>query len=60
MGNDVKVLVVAMGDLELSFSSNRTLNLKNYLHVLSIKRNLVSVSSLVCFGYSVYINDCGY
>ena len=57
MGNDAKVSAVAVGDLELSSDYNKILILKDYLYLYSIKRNIVLVSNLVHFGYSVYFND---
>ena len=56
MGNATKVAAVAVGDLHLSFGRDRILILRNYLFVPSIKRNLVTVSSLVKNGYTVYFN----
>ena len=57
MGNATKVAAVAVGDLHLSFGRDRILVLKNCLFVPSIRRNLVSVSSLVKNGYSVYFGN---
>ena len=56
MDNNGKVSAVTIGDLKLTFDSNRTLILKDCLYVSNIRRNLVSISSLVHFG-SVYFND---
>ena len=56
MGNATKVAAVAMGDLHLSFGRDRILILRNCLFILSIRRDLVSVSSLVMNGYSVCFN----
>ena len=47
---------VAVGDLHLSFGRDKILILRNCLFVPSIRRNLVSISSLVKNGYSVYFN----
>ena len=55
MGNATKVVAVAMGDLHLTFGRDRILILKNYPFVPLIRRNLVSVSSLVKNGYSVIL-----
>jgi Zinc knuckle. len=46
MGDATRVAVVAVGDVYLSFSSDKTLHLKDCLYVPSIRRNLISVSSL--------------
>ena len=57
MGNATKVAAVAVGDYYLNFSRDRYLLLKDCLYVPSIRRNLISVSSLVKDGYSVLFND---
>ena len=56
MRNVTKVAIVAVRDLHLNFGRGGILILRNCLFVPSIKRNLVSVSSLVKNGYSVYFN----
>ena len=56
MKNVAKVVVVAVGDLHLSFGRDRNLVLRHCLFVPSIRRNLVSVLSLVKNGYLVYFN----
>ena len=56
-GNATKVAVVAIGDYYLNFSRDRYLLLKDCLYVPSIRRNLISVSSLVKDGYSILFND---
>jgi len=55
MGNDAKVSAVVVGDLELSFDSNIILILKN-CYITGIRKNIVSVSSLVRFGFC-FFND---
>ena len=57
MGNDTKVATVAVGDYYLNFGRERYLLLKDCLYVPSIRRNLISVSSLVKDGYSILFND---
>ena len=57
MGNATKVAAVAVGDYYLNFGRDKYLSLKDYLYVPSIRRNLISVSSLVKDGYSVLFND---
>ena len=56
MGSVMKVAAVAVRDLHLSFGRDRILILRNCLFVPSIRRNLVSVSTWVKNGYSVYFN----
>ena len=57
MGNATKVAVVAVGDYYLNFGRDKYLLLKDCLYVPSIRRNLISVSSLVKDGYSILFND---
>ena len=57
MGNDTKVSAVAVGELQLSFDKDKILVLKDCYYVPSIRRNLISVSCLVHFGYYVHFND---
>ena len=57
MGNATKEAVVVVGDYYLNFGTNRYLLLKDCLYVPSIRRNLISVSSMVKDGYSVLFND---
>ena len=47
MGNAMKVVVVVAGGYYLNFGRDRYLLLKDCLYIPSIKRNLISVSSLV-------------
>ena len=57
MGNATKVTAIAVGDYYLNFGKDRYLLLKDCLYVPSIRRNLISVSSLVKNGYSILFND---
>ena len=57
MGNATKVAAVVVGDYYLNFGRDKCLLLKDCLYVPSIRRNLISVSSLVRDGYSVLFND---
>ena len=56
MRNAIKVATLVVGDLPLSFGRDRILILRNCLFVQSIRKNLVSVSSLVKNGYLIYFN----
>ena len=56
MRNAMKVAAIAVGDYYLNFGRDGYLLLKDYLYVPSIRRNLISVSSLVKDGYSVLFN----
>ncbi|RVW99042.1 Retrovirus-related Pol polyprotein from transposon TNT 1-94 [Vitis vinifera] len=47
LGDGTEVAVLAVGNIALNFKNNRTLFLKNVLYVPSIRRNLISVSSLI-------------
>ncbi|RVX02180.1 Retrovirus-related Pol polyprotein from transposon TNT 1-94 [Vitis vinifera] len=47
LGDGTEVVVLAVGNIALNFKNNRTLFLKNVLYVPSIRRNLISVSSLI-------------
>ena len=57
MGNATKVAAVAVRDYYLNFGRDRYLLLKDCIYVPSIRRNLISISSLVNDGYSVLFND---
>ena len=57
MGTGTKVAAVAIGDYYLNFGRDRYLLLKDCLYVPSIRRNLISFSSLVKDGYSVLFSD---
>ncbi|GFQ00322.1 retrovirus-related pol polyprotein from transposon tnt 1-94 [Phtheirospermum japonicum] len=53
MGNATRVAAVAVGDVVVPFSIDRTLVLRNCLYVPGFRRNLFSVSRLFMDGYSV-------
>ena len=57
MGNATKVAAIAVGDYYRNFGRDRYLLLKDCLYVPSIRRNLISVSSLVKDRYSILFND---
>ncbi|KAH6787526.1 vacuolar fusion CCZ1-like protein [Perilla frutescens var. hirtella] len=57
MGNATRVAAVAVGDVILPFSSDRTLILKDCLYVSGFRRNLISVSKLIMEGYSVSFDN---
>ena len=57
MGNATKVVAVAVEDYYLDFGLDKYLLLKDCLYVPSVRRSLISVSSLVRDGYSVLFND---
>ena len=57
MKNAMRVAAIAVGNVILNFNNNRSLILRYCLYVPTIRRNLVSVSSLVKDKYSVYFND---
>ncbi|KAH6823403.1 hypothetical protein C2S53_000141 [Perilla frutescens var. hirtella] len=57
MGNATRVVAVAVGDVVLPFSSDRTLVLKDCLYVPGFRRNLISVSKLIMDGYYVSFNN---
>ncbi|KAH6785263.1 hypothetical protein C2S51_037718 [Perilla frutescens var. frutescens] len=57
MGNATRVAAVAVGDVVLPFSSDRTLVLKDCLYVPGFRRNLISVSKLIMDGYSVSFDN---
>ena len=57
MGNATNMAAVIIGDYYLNFGRDRYLLLKDCRYVPSMRRNLISVSSLVKDGYSVLFND---
>ena len=57
MGNATRVAAVAVENVVINFNNNRSLILRDCLYVPTIKRNLVSLSSLVKDKYLVYFND---
>ena len=52
MGTGATAAATAIGTFYLELSSSRTLVLEDCLYVSEVRRNLVSVSKLVCLGYS--------
>ena len=46
-----------MGEVSLHFGGRKLLVLKDCLHVPKIRRNLISISCLVCNGYSASFNE---
>ena len=56
MGDAMKVAVVAVGVISLSFGIDRILILNNCLYVPSFRRNLISVSKLAMDGYNVCLD----
>ena len=52
MGTGTIVAATAIGTFCLELSSSRTLVLDECLYVPEVRRNLISVSRLGCFGYS--------
>ena len=48
---------VVVGDVSISFDRDMILVLKDSLYVLSIRRNLISVSRLVDNGYFIYFSN---
>ena len=57
LGNDSVAQVLGIGDVELKMTSGETLILKDVRHVLEVRRNLVSGSSLVQQGYKVVLES---
>jgi hypothetical protein len=53
MGNGVSAVVRGVGTIDLKFTSGKTVQLKNMHHVPSIKKNLISGSSLCRDGYKL-------
>ena len=56
MRDATRVALVVVGDVHLSFNNDRSLLLKDCLYAPSIRRNLISVSCLAFYGYSVSFN----
>ena len=56
MGDTSRVVAVAVGVVTLHFEEGRVLVLHDCLYVSSIRRNLISVTSLSCHGYSSLFN----
>ena len=57
MGNDARVAVVALGVVNLKLPSRDYLSLKEYHYILSIVKNIISVSCLDKMGYTLIIKD---
>ena len=56
MRDTSKVTVVTVGVVSLHFAGDKVLVLQDYLYVPSVRRNLISVSCLVCNGFSAIFN----
>ena len=56
LGSKARVVAVSIGGVELFFLSNKILILCDYLFVPSIRRNLISISTLFKKGYSILFN----
>ena len=57
MGNDVIVAAVALGVINLKLPSRNFLSLEECHYVLSIVKNIISVSCLDNMGYTLIIKD---
>ena len=57
LGDSTRLSVIAVGNFTIHLGADRCLILKDCLYVLGMRRNLVSVSSLVKDGYSVCFDD---
>lgn len=57
VGNGKKVSVESIGTIKLQLDSGFILELQNVLYVASVRRNLISVSKLVKFGFAFIIDD---
>ena len=56
MGDTSKVAAEAVGVVTLHFSEGKELVLEDCLYVPSVRRNLNSIPSLACNGYSALFN----
>ena len=56
MGDTTKVWDVAVGEVTLYFAGGKELVLVDCLYVPRVRRNLISVPSLACNGYSTLFN----
>ena len=56
LGDTSKVVIVIVGVMSLLFPRGKTLVLEDCLYVLNVIRNLISVSSLSCNGFSAIFN----
>ena len=55
MGDTTKVVVVVVGVVTLHFDGDKELVLHDCLYVPRVRRNLISVPSLGCNGYSTFL-----
>ena len=53
LGNETHTRVIGVGTVNLKFTSEKTVQLKNVQHVPAIKKNLVSGSLLSRDGYKL-------
>ena len=53
MGDTTKVAVITVEDVTLHFTRGKELVLVDCLYVYKVRRNLISILSLSCNGYSV-------
>ena len=60
MGDHNKQKGIAIGDVEIKFPNCNVGLLRNIMHVLGLKRNLLSISKITDMGFSVFFdkNDC--
>ena len=56
MGDTTKVAAIIVGAVTLHFSRGKELVLDDCLYVCSVRRNLISVPSVACNGYSILFN----
>ena len=54
MGDTTKVTAEAVGVVTLHFQKGKELVVEDCLYVPTIRRNLISIQSLTCNGYSLY------
>ena len=55
MGDTSKVAAVAMGVMTLHFDGGKVLVLQDCLYVPSVRRNLISISSLACNEFLTFL-----
>ena len=56
MGDTSKVAVVVVGVVTLHFDGREVLVLQDCLYIPSVRRNLISISSLTCHGFLALFN----
>ena len=56
LGDTSKVAAVAVGVVSLHFPRGKILVLQDYMYVPNVRRNLISVSCLLCNGFSIIFN----